>query len=286
MFNKKRKIRNYIPSYQRRRPLPQSKSYRKQLKRKNPRIAELNRRIRIIIFAIAILFGIYSLFFSKYFKIQEILFSDPAIEGTPISTEIKTNLQTSLNQNLIFIDLEELETKIIKLFPELETIKISKNYPRAIVIEFSKYPLTANIINESSTIKQSFIINSIGYVAKENFENPNLPKIKIISDEPLNKDKALIEKTNLDYITAAISEFESKFGMKIIEANYKPIPRELHLLTEKDTYIWLDIQQPYDLQFKKLKKALIKLDIYNTPIAYIDLRIAANNGDRIIYKLR
>jgi len=284
MFNKKRKTRNYTASYKRRRPLPQSKSYRKKLKRKNPKASKLNKNIRIFIFIVAIIFSIYALFFSKYIKIQEIEFTNPSLEGNPISIKIKTELQENINKNLVFIDTDEIEFNLSKSFPELETIKISKNYPKALVVDFSKHPLVANIINESNTIKQSFIVNSIGYVVKEDFKNPNLPSIKIISDEALNTDKALIKKNNLDYIISAINEFENKFGMNVVEANYKPIPRELHLLTEKDFYVWLDIQQTYEIQFKKLKKSLIKLDIYNTKLEYIDLRIAANNGDRIIYK--
>ena len=33
-------------------------------------------------------------------------------------------------------------------------------------------------------------------------------------------------------------------------------------------------------------KALVKLDIYNEDLQYIDLRIAGGNGDKIIYKRR
>ena len=37
-------------------------------------------------------------------------------------------------------------------------------------------------------------------------------------------------------------------------------------------------------KFKKLKKSLVKLDIYTATLEYIDLRIAGTNGDKIIYK--
>jgi len=72
--------------------------------------------------------------------------------------------------------------------------------------------------------------------------------------------------------------------MKILEAEYKVIPRELHLKTEKYFIIWLDIQKPFEDQLKKLKKALVKLDIFNEPLEYIDLRISGESGDKIIYK--
>ena len=74
--------------------------------------------------------------------------------------------------------------------------------------------------------------------------------------------------------------------MKIIEIEYQVIPREVHLRTEKYFYIWLDIQKPYETQLKKLKKALVKLNIYDDELAYIDLRITGESGEKIIYKRR
>ena len=79
---------------------------------------------------------------------------------------------------------------------------------------------------------------------------------------------------------------EDKFGMRVVEVIYKKVPREIHLLTERDFYIWIDMQNPADEQLKKLKKALVKLDIYTENLEYIDLRIAGGNGDKIIYKRR
>jgi hypothetical protein len=48
--------------------------------------------------------------------------------------------------------------------------------------------------------------------------------------------------------------------------------------------VWLDMQKPIEEQLKKLKKALVKLDIYTESLEYIDLRISGTNGDKIIYK--
>jgi len=44
------------------------------------------------------------------------------------------------------------------------------------------------------------------------------------------------------------------------------------------------MQNPAEDQLKKLKKILVKLDIYKENLLYIDLRIAGANGDKIIYK--
>ncbi len=180
----------------------------------------------------------------------------------------------------------ELENKVLNVFPQLEKIEISKSFPRSISLEFSEFPLAANVINESNVVKKSYIINSMGFAIKENLEDPKLPYIKIKTDEPINPKEAVIEKNKLNYLINAKNYFEDKFGMKIIGTQYKPIPREIRFFTEKGFYIWLDIQKPFEDQFKKLKKAIVKLDIYKENLEYIDLRIAGISGDKIIYKRR
>jgi len=104
-----------------------------------------------------------------------------------------------------------LDKKILNKFPELEIIKVNKDYPNKIEIEFYEYPLIANIINESNSLKKSYIVNTIGYTVKEDYENPALPYIKIKSEEPLNTDAAIISVNKLNYILDIIPYFEDKF---------------------------------------------------------------------------
>lgn len=237
-----------------------------------------------LFFLILITLGIYAIFFSGYFKIKTITTNTGNFENEKLTSEIKQSISSSLGKNIFFVDLKKLEKNLIQDFSELETIKISKNYPESLSINFNEYALVANIVNYSNNVKKNYIINSIGFVNKEDFENPALPYIAIESDEPINTQSVIIEKTKLSYILETMIYFKDKFGMKVKEVNYKPTARELHLLTEKNFWIWLDIQTPYEEQFKKLKKSLVKLDIYKENLSYIDLRIAGNTGDKIIYK--
>lgn len=227
---------------------------------------------------------LYAFFFSNLFTINSIRINNDAFENEGLNEEIKTKISDILGGNILFINTEELQLKILKEFPEIESVSVNKDHPRSIIIEFEKLPLVANVINESSSIKKSFIINSIGYAIKEDLESQNLPYIRIQSEEPVNTETPVIEATNLTYILNTISYFEDKFGMRVVEVEYKKIPREIHLLTERDFYIWIDIQRPAEEQLKKLKKALVKLDIYTENLQYIDLRIAGESGDKIIYK--
>jgi len=241
------------------------------------------------LFLTAIILGIiitliYFFASSGNFTVSEIETEENSIENQLINEQVKSLLKDQIGANLVFVNPSELENKILEHFPAIESIGISKNYPNKIKVSFTKYPLVANVITESNSLKKSYIINSIGLIAQEDLENTRLPYIKIHSDEPINSQLPLIESSKLDYILKATQMFEERFGMRIIEVEYKKIARELHLRTEKEFTIWLDMQQEMDIQFKKLKKALVKLDIYKESLDYIDLRIAGNSGDKIIYK--
>jgi hypothetical protein len=227
---------------------------------------------------------IYSIFFSNYFRTTEIAVVNQEFEEDSLHETIEKTLSPYLGKNLLFVNEKEIAEKIIKAFPQLENISVDKKYPKKLEIKFTKYPLAANIINESSSIKKTYIINQIGFVLKEDYENPELPYIRIKSEEPINIKKAIISKEKLKYILDSMIYFQDKFGMRIKEALYKPVAREIHLLTEKDFYIWLDMQIPFEEQLKKLKKTLVKLDIQKEPLYYIDLRISGQNGEKIIYK--
>ena len=48
--------------------------------------------------------------------------------------------------------------------------------------------------------------------------------------------------------------------------------------------MWFDIQIPFEKQFLKLKKAMTTLDIYKTPLFYIDVRVSGANGEKVIFK--
>lgn len=286
MFGKKRRrirITSRIPRKAVNRSMPMPKSKFSSERRKNTRFSQIKKAF-VKLFLISIIgLGIYSVYFSSYFMIDNIYINNESSESKIIETKIKKLIPNTIGKNLILVDLKALEIKILENFPEIENVKLKKDYPKSITIELNEFPLVANVIHESS-IKKSYVINSMGYIIKEDLENTSLPYIRIKSDEPVNKDNPLIGKTHLVYILNAIKIYEEKFGMRIVEAIYKKTARETHLLTEKDFYIWLEMQNPAEDQLKKLKKILVKLDIYKENLLYIDLRIAGANGDKIIYK--
>jgi hypothetical protein len=81
-------------------------------------------------------------------------------------------------------------------------------------------------------------------------------------------------------------EFEGRIDMQVLEVRYLKQAREVHLKTERDFTVWIDLTQDIDLQLTKLKKATSVLNIYEANLEYVDLRISGQNGEKVIYKLR
>jgi len=241
---------------------------------------------KLLAITAVIVFGLYSLFFSNYFSVTEISIESTNENQTIIGGNIVNDLKEYKGKNILFINKQEIQAKVQKKYPEIDSVQVSTDWPKTIVISFSEFPIVANLTNISKESTKKYIINSVGYVIQKDTDNTSFPYIKIKTDAPLNPESALIDKNKLEYILGSAKYFTEKFGMKIVEIEYMPIPREVHLRTEKFFYIWLDIQKPYEDQLKKLKKALVKIDIYNELLEYIDLRITGESGEKIIYKRR
>lgn len=285
-FKRKRSnLAKYRPSYGGYRKItPKRRALRVPLRKRFPWLTKLSRIVLLIFILLTLVLSIYSIFFSAYFRIQSIMVINEEFENEVLSKKINQSLKNSFQKSIFLTDSDELEIKILETFPELAKVEIEKDYPSTLNINFAEFPLVANVINESNTLKKSYVVNSIGFAIKEDFENPNLPYIIIKSDEPINPNSPVLESQKLKYTLDTITYFQDKFGMKVKDASYLPIARELHLFTERDFEIWLDMQSSSQEQLKKLKKALVKIDIYKENFEYIDLRIAGGSGDKIIYK--
>ena len=242
----------------------------------------LKKALWISTSVVFLLFIIYSTAFSQFFEIQQWkIFEDDVIQE---GSAFEKYISPKRGRNLIFLNTNKIEDTILEEHPHIKVINLKKVYPHTLVLEYKYYDEVANIINKLDGAQKKLIINEKGNLVKENIESPTLPYIIIHSEEALEVNTNAIEEGKLEYILDAIYEYEELFGMKIIDVEYKKDEREIHLKTEKDFYIWLDTGQSLSLQYKKLKKALPKLNIYNESLVYIDLRVSGVNGEKVIFK--
>lgn len=295
-FGKESKIAKLKSPYLRKLPTPSRKARKAFRKRANIPTRQAStiyynrgKNVLVIILSLGIIaFGIYAVFFSDYFLVQDFEIEE---EGTLIEDNEVINqiLRNRLGQNLVLINEKEIIDEITEKHPEIDKIVIKKIFPEKIRVEYEKYPTIANLLNMVDGIQKKFLVDSRGFLTEENTENPNLPYIKMETSEALSLRTTFLpdatrSEERLTYMINAVNLFEEKFGMKLLHAEYFKKERELHLYTEKLFYVMLDMEKDLNTQINKLKKSLSKLDIYNVPLLYIDLRISGTNVEKVIYK--
>lgn len=251
--------------------------------------------------------GGYAVFLSPYFKVSKIFIQYEEFQDE--NEELLENFSDFKGKNILFIEPEKRIEKMKKQNPELEKLSVQKILPNTIKISFSKFPIIANIEKiVNGKLIEKMLINSKGMVIYRDTENPNLPYIKIFTKEkiePVPIEQSIPEQSAkesspiqhsllpnepaipgeyLNYTLAAEQNFIERFGMKVFETRFYPQARELHLKTEKNFLIWLDMQTPYERQFLKLKKAMSILAIHTQPLEYVDLRVSGTNGEKVIFK--
>lgn len=270
----KRKQRRNKQSYNIRKP--------QSLKREKSKISKI-KKISIVSIILSLFFsGIYFVVFSNHFLIQDIIIIQDKIKDD--NNPLQHYFNSIKGKNIIFNHTTEIEAKILDDHPEIETLEVKKRLPKTLQVEYTDFPISANLLQNNELAQKKFLINQRGQIVKKDIENPNLPYFKISSEEELNLKTEVIKPEKLKYMLESIKYFEEKFGMEVFDATYLHEAREVHLRTEKYFDIWLDMTQDYKTQFIKLKKALAKIDIYNEELNYIDLRIAGTSGEKVIFK--
>ena len=261
----------------------------RKLKQSSP--SELKKILILIFSAILFCSFIYIVFFSGVFVIKNYEIVDDEIS---ITNDLKINSiieSTLIGKNTFFFQTTEFYAETSKQLHEISKITFNTILPDKIKITIKKFQPVANLINLVTTpdgfrIQKKYQINENGLITNENEENHDLPYIIYRSKEIIQIKSTPIPLEKIKFILSSINIFEEKFGIKVLEAEYFKTEREVHLKTEKNFYIWLDIEKDVLTQLNKLKKALSKLDIYKTPLLYIDLRISGTDAEKVIYKTK
>lgn len=245
---------------------------------------QLFKKIFIFLVIGGVFIGIvYSTVFSSIFVISKITVEKNS--NAVSETAILPYLERLRGKNLLFVNLDGFADEIMQTFKnEILFVKIKKSYPNQIIAQVEEYPLVLNLHVFTPEKNQKFILNQIGYAVFENTENKTLPKLIVNLPKPLTPKTVLIEKNKMIEITDAFRKFLEMFGIKIIDGEWVKVARELHLKTEKNFEVWLDLTAPVERQLNKLKRALTKLDIAREPLEYIDLRIAGTDSEKVIFK--
>lgn len=281
----KARYRTSLENKSTRKRKPITKTTEKKLLKSKPTRKKLKKAIRpaILIGAGLIIYLVaYFFFLSPVFTITNINFDHNEItveDENPILAYVK-NFE---GENIFLTRTEEEEDYLRSVYPEYKTIEIKKSPPKTLILKLELYELKANLISENEGFSRKFIVNEKGIATSADTEDPALPYIYIETPDIIVEGKEAISDAELAFALEAMTDFENKFGMQVLDATFYKTAREVHLQTERYFDVWLDAQSTVDEQLNKLKQALPKLNIYETDLEYIDLRISGQSGDKVIY---
>lgn len=245
------------------------------------------RKLAFFVIALGIAAGaVYVMFFSSFFDITKVTIdkNGNAVAGsalTPFIDKIK-------DKNLLFVKTSTLAKEIEQTFKnEILLVKIQKSYPHKIIIKIEEYPAVLNLTVLTPEKNQKFVLNQTGYSILENIEQKDIPLLILRTSKPFSEGKKIIiERQKLNPIVESYQKFTETTGLKITSGEWKKTERELHLKTEKNFTVWIDLTADISQQISKLKRAMPKLDIYNEKLEYIDLRISGGDNEKVIFKRR
>ena len=239
--------------------------------------------LKLILILALILAALYTIFLTGIFEVQKVDVLGGA-DTTEEQSALNTELQTYLGENILLINTREIESTLSEKYPYLKTISINRVLLHSIEVTLETYAKAANVRVDSSNGSKYFVLNEEGFVIGTDSAIETLPTI--ISDSTFSAtglNQILIPKETLSLILGTAKSFQDKFAMGVTEIHYLKEAREVHLLTERNFYIWIDLNSDTEKQLLKLKKTLSALNIYEANLQYIDLRISGQNGEKVIY---
>lgn len=222
---------------------------------------------------------IYTVFFSNYFKIQEIII----LESNKLTTSnlIKKITLDIKNQNIILLDKETITARIKNHYPQIKNLNISKKLPQTLQINYDKFANLAYLEQQELEMNY-YTVDETGVITKSEEKPIELPKITL-QGLKLEEGMQIITPTKLNFIVDSINLLKKELNISVKNITYLPKAQETHLVLENNTQIWLDMTFDHKEQINKLKFAKPHIDL-NNYYQYIDLRIKSAKGHKIFYK--
>lgn len=244
-----------------------------------PRLkSSMNSRQKLILIlsvvAVSIIVGFVK--FSGFFEVKKVTILRSSLELPLQEVEAKVN-ELVFEKNIFSIDTASLQKAIRDLVLDASRVEISKNYPAEIQVEIFKFP----IIAELRLGTEQIFLNENGYQVTGELPSNDILTITLGENLELEDlQRQLVEPQHLSAMRDAVFYFESLTDLKVLSVKYFPVCREIHLKASENFDVWIDLTSDYRSQIDKLKIASEKLNLENTGLEYVDLRIR----NKIFYK--
>ncbi len=217
-----------------------------------------------IIVGLAVLTGIFLLFFSSYFKISEVM-----VEGakTVNANEIKSFIPKG--RNLILLKTDPIKDKIQKKYPQIKEIAVLKGLPNAVKIQIVEREGRLVWL----TTGKRYLIDPEGVVSREvsEAESAGIPVVADAKNITVSENQLLLSPDFIAFVSYLDQYFYEKTNLKPSGYFVDETTYDLSVTTDANIKIMFETVRSPESQLENLKKILAN---YRDQIhEYIDLRV-------------
>jgi len=246
------------------------------------------RRWILLAFASAMALGIGLVLFSPIVQVREIGVVRTDSRLDPES--VQKILAPMFGHHLLFVTEREVAELLQEGLPDLESVKITKDYPSKLTVRIDVLPVVAvlDIVSpdeeaadteSGSTLRDYLLENGLyaRYPAVEGGEP--LYRIRIVDwgVRPA-PGTMLITPEFLTHMRSVEQAFRTQFGLDVIERSVFIRAREYHLRVGTVS-LWFDVTSSMEEQLARYRVFLSSVGMDQVK-EYVDLRLA----DRVVYR--
>lgn len=226
-----------------------------------PRKQKKFPKIIFVILMIVLIGGglYYWVFYSAFFHIRNI-----TISGMDLQNFDQKALE---GQNILFINLADLKTKITNSNPEAGQIKIVRGIPGTLKIEVE--PNQALLVWQTGN--QHYLVDSRGIVFGLLQGQTDLPLVSDQKNLTVQQGQQVVTVNFIKFIQVILSKFSDLTGFRIVNFEINDTIFQVNALTDQGWFIKFDTTRSPDDQLEALKKVLAehKDEIHE----YVDVRV-------------
>ncbi len=231
--------------------------------------------------------------FSPLLQIREIRIArtDSRLE----IAEIQRRLVPLFRRHILLVSALEVEALIQDAVPDMQGLRINKNYPSELAISITLRPLSTKLVFEeqkSNSPRQEtstgaplpvheYLTDNGLYVSLTQDPKPakslTVVTISDYADRPA-KHSVLITPETLQTMKQAEEILTKEYGLKVKSRTYFVRAQEFHIQTEKFA-LWFDLRSPLPVQLARYRTFLQSVGLGDVK-QYIDVRLTG----KVVYR--
>lgn len=223
----------------------------------------------IILIVVVLIFLIYGLFFSSFFKIKNV-----DVKGANLvdGEKVKKVVMFALNEqsNIFLYDSNNIAEKINQNFPLISEVQIQKGIPDTIrILLIERKPV---IVWQAGTSK--YLVDKDGYAYLEADANNSKDLATLIDSQnlPIKLSDKIASRNFIEFTLEIIEKFRPRSNLTIKEIRINDTTFDLYVVTEDGFAVIFDTTRSAETQLDDLRRVMVHLNGAK-PKEYIDLRI-------------